>query len=82
MIIREHHEQFCANTFDKVEEMGKFSEEKKKKTKQYIKRSILGYPRAVSGGGSRLRLAALNRVGNAGTQGQLWRGWRGTWRGP
>ena len=31
MIIREHHEQFCANTFDKLEEMGKFSEEKKTK---------------------------------------------------
>ena len=24
MIIREHREQFCANTFDKLEEMGKF----------------------------------------------------------
>lgn len=44
MIIREHREQFCANTFDKLEEMGKFPE----KT-QYIKRSILGCSRAVGG---------------------------------
>ena len=53
MIIREHREQFCANTFDKLEEMGKFPEKTVYQTEV--------------GGGSRLRLAALNQIGNAGT---------------